>query len=60
MSNKFKITIQRVIKEEYDMELEADGAMAAFDQARQMVNTRNQASTSGKYSVIKVELKEST
>jgi hypothetical protein len=58
---KFRITIQRVEKETYTMELEGDDAMKAFDEARAMVKARNEASTSGIYSVIKIEdVKEST
>lgn len=51
----FKITIERSVKEIYEMELEASEAMVAFDQARQMVKARNQTSAVGTYSVIKVE-----
>lgn len=51
----FTITVQRVIKEQYSMTLEAETAMQAYDMARKMVDTRNTKSTSGKYSVTKVE-----
>lgn len=58
---KFKVVVQRVVKEQYDMELDSDGIMNALDQARDMVKDRNARSTSGQYSVIKIdEIKEST
>ncbi len=58
---KFKVVVQRVVKEQYDMELNSDTIMNALDQARDMVKVRNERSTSGKYSVIKIdEIKEST
>lgn len=58
---KFKVVVQRVVKEQYDMELDSDNIMNALDQARDMVKSRNEKSTSGKYSVIKIdEIKEST
>lgn len=61
MPKKYRITIQRVLKEEYEMELEAEGLMPALDQARSIVSTRNEQLTSGKYSVIRItEAKEST
>lgn len=38
---KFKITIQRVIKEEYVMTIEKDSIMAALDDARYAVDMAN-------------------
>jgi hypothetical protein len=52
---KFKITIPRTFKEEYEMELEADQAIIALDIARTMTEKRNQTSTNGQYSVIEIE-----
>jgi hypothetical protein len=58
---KYKIIIQRVVKENYEMVLEGEDTMTALDQAREMVKTRNATSTSGVYSVIKIDdIKEST
>ncbi len=38
---KYKITIQRVIKEEYMMTIEKDSIMAALDDARYAVDMAN-------------------
>lgn len=38
---KYKITIQRVIKEEYVMTIEKDSIMAALDDARYAVDMAN-------------------
>ena len=38
---KFKITIQRAIKEEYVMTIEKDSIMAALDDARYAVDMAN-------------------
>jgi hypothetical protein len=38
---KYKITIQRVIKEEYIMTIEKDSIMAALDDARYAVEMAN-------------------
>lgn len=55
MSLEYKIGIRRVIEEEYEMTLTADSAMGAYDQAKQLVDTRNKRVLVGKYSVVKVE-----
>lgn len=58
---KYKITIRRLLTEDYEMVLENDNLMAAFDEARRQVACRNERSKIGKYSVIKIEeLKEET
>ena len=59
--SKFRITVQRVIKEEYDMELEAENLVSALDQAREMVRVRNERINDEQYSVTRIEdVKEST
>lgn len=59
--SKFHITVQRVIKEEYDMELEAENLVSALDQAREMVRIRNERINDEQYSVTRIEdVKEST
>jgi hypothetical protein len=59
--HKFKITIERVEKETYDLNLEGDDVLSTLDAARAMVKARNEVSTNGVYSVIKIEtVKEST
>lgn len=56
---KYKITIRRLVTEDYEMVLENENVMAAFDEARRQVAARNERSKIGKYSVIKIEnLKE--
>ena len=58
---KFNITIERSIKEIYQMELEGDNVMSAFDRARDIVRTKNENSTDGMHSVVKIEtIKENT
>lgn len=58
---KYKITIRRTLKEDYDMELEGNNTMEVFDQAREMARVRNETSNNGVYSVIKIEdIKENT
>jgi hypothetical protein len=56
---KYKITIRRTVIEDYEMVLENDKCMAAFDEARQLVAARNEKSKIGHLAVIKIEeLKE--
>lgn len=52
---KFNVTVERMVKEEYQMTLQTDTAMQALDQAREMAKARNKTSLSGHYSIIKVE-----
>lgn len=52
---KFRVTIQRTVKEEQEMELEAETYMEAFDQARKLTNQKQNSTATGSYSVIKVE-----
>jgi hypothetical protein len=54
---KYIVVVQQTIHEEHQIELEAETAMAAFDEARAMTQARNKGSASGQYSVIKVERK---
>lgn len=55
---KFKITIKRVLIEEYEMSLENESIMAAFDEARQAVGLRNKTSQIGQFYVTKIETGE--
>lgn len=52
---KFKITIRRVEVEEYEMTLENESIMAAFDEARQAVAARNKTSNIGQFHITKIE-----
>jgi hypothetical protein len=55
----YTITIQRIVKEDYTMVLDAESAIQALDVARQMVEIRNKRSaTSGTFFVMKVEEKQ--
>lgn len=56
-SHTFTITIEKVERETYQMDLQAETAVAALDAARAMVKPRNKVPNI-KYSVIKVESKE--
>jgi hypothetical protein len=56
---KYKITIRRTLTEDYEMTLENEKLMAAFDEARKLVVVRNERSKIGHFAVIKIEeLKE--
>ena len=55
---KYKITIQRVIREEYLMTVERDSIMAAFDDARNAIDMANASANSNdndKLFVTKIE-----
>lgn len=52
---KYKITIKRVLEEEYEMVLEDETIMAAFDEARKLVTTRNKSSKIGRFFVTKIK-----
>lgn len=52
---KFKVTIERVILEQYEMTLEDDSIVHALDEARALVDTRNAKSKGGYFHVTKIE-----
>ncbi len=56
--NKYTVTIERVIKETYEMDLESDSIMEAFDQARLLTESLNQTSEAKNY-VTKIKEKDS-
>ena len=51
---KFKITIERHLKEEYEMELKDNTIMGAFDEARKLVAARNVTTQIGRFFVTKI------
>lgn len=51
----FKIIIKRVDTEEYELVLDNNSMMAAFDEARRLVAARNKTSKIGKYHVTKID-----
>jgi hypothetical protein len=51
---KFKITIERHLIEEYEMELEGDSIIEAFDEARKLTTARNVTSHIGRFFVTKI------
>jgi hypothetical protein len=56
---KFKITVEHVIREEYEMVFEDENIMRAFDKARELVAARNKTVRAGKFFVTKIsEVKE--
>lgn len=56
---KYKITIRRTLTEDYEMVLENEKLMAAFDEARKLVAVRNERSKIGHFAVIRIqEVKE--
>lgn len=57
-TKKFKITIQRIETEEYEMVLEKESIMVAFDEARRLAEHRNKTSNIGTFVVTKIETEE--
>lgn len=56
---KYKVTIELHVKEEYEMELEDETIMQAFDKARALVTARNKTIKAGRFFVTKIqEVKE--
>lgn len=56
---KHRITIKRVLEEEYELILENETTMGAFDEARKLVTARNEKSKVGRFFVTKItEVKE--
>lgn len=56
---KYQITIKRILEEEYEMVLEDETIMGAFDEARKLVTARNESSKIGRFFVAKItEVKE--
>lgn len=51
---KHKIIIKRVLEEEYEMVLENETTMGAFDEARKLVAARNEKSKIGRFFVVKI------
>jgi hypothetical protein len=52
---KYKITIKRILQEEYEMVLEDETIMRAFDEARKLTAARNATSRIGRFFVTKIE-----
>lgn len=52
---KYKIIIKRVLEEEYEMTLDNETLMGAFDEARELVTARNVTSHIGRFFVTKIE-----
>jgi hypothetical protein len=50
----YKITIKRFVQEEYEMTLDGEHIMAAFDEARRLVAARNKTSSVGTFAVTKI------
>lgn len=55
---KFTITIRRVVVEDYEMTLEYPTVMEAFDEARRLVDARNETSNIGRFAVTKIKTEE--
>ena len=56
---KYKVTIEHHIKDEFEMELENETIMQAFDKARELVTARNKTVKAGRFFVTKIkEVKE--
>ncbi len=51
---KYKITIKRVLEEEYEMVLDNESVMGAFDEARKLVAARNEKTNIGRFFITKV------
>ena len=57
MSKKFKVTIERLTKDTYEMIIEDDTIMGAFDQARHLTKIRTH-NEQDRYFVTKIEEKK--
>jgi len=55
---RYKVTIEKVTRESYEMVLEAETVMAALDEARHLVANRNRNLRDGKFHVTKIETQE--
>lgn len=55
---KFKVTIERVIREEYEMVLEGESITQALDEARKIITVRNEKNKLGQFFIAKIETKE--
>jgi len=55
---RFTVTIEKVTRETHVVVLEGDSLMEAFDEARQLVEKRNEKQKNGKYFVTKIESEE--
>lgn len=56
---KYKVLIEHHIKDEFEMELEDETIMQAFDKARELVTARNKTVKAGRFFVTKIqEVKE--
>lgn len=51
---KYKVTVEHHIKEEFEMELEDETIMQAFDKARELVTVRNKTVKAGRFFVTKI------
>ena len=52
---KYKVAIEHHTKEEFEMELEDETIMQAFDKARELVAARNKTVKAGRYFVTKIQ-----
>lgn len=55
---KFKVVIERIIHEEYEMILEDESIINALDEARQVVAVRNEKNKVGQFFIKSIETKE--
>ena len=55
---KFKVTIERIIREEHEMLLDGESITDALDEARQIVTARNEKNKIGQFFIAKIETKE--
>jgi hypothetical protein len=56
MKKKYTVVIQHVVKEEVEMEIEADSAMNAYDEVQSIIKIRN-SKTNKKFAINKIEVK---
>lgn len=53
MKTTYKITIQHIVKEEVEMEVDANSFMEAFDEVQTIINIRN-SKTNKKFAINKL------
>jgi hypothetical protein len=56
-NTKFKITIKRVIEEEFEMILGCNSIVEALDEARLLISKRNKTNKVGQFYLTKIETK---
>jgi len=60
VKSRYKVTVEKVTRESYQMLLEGENIMEVFDEVRLLAERRNQRATNGQYHVTKIEEERET